>query len=76
MSHHDPAFANRLSTIPPLPFRRGEGRGAGSCSGDWFGSDLLHGLSFGLEIAGANDNEFLEIDILFQCRLDFIGRQP
>ena len=27
---HDPRFANTLPTIPPLPFRRGEGRGEGS----------------------------------------------
>ena len=30
---HDPPFAKALPTIPPLPFRRGEGRGEGSNSG-------------------------------------------
>ena len=30
MTFHEPPIANALATIPPLPFRRGEGRGEGS----------------------------------------------
>ena len=29
-SSYEPWFASELATIPPLPFRRGEGRGEGS----------------------------------------------
>ena len=36
---HEPRFARHLTTFPPLPFRRGEGRGEGSvCAGPFRGN--------------------------------------